>query len=63
MNLLRQPAITLTVRGASATLRGTPITRPAGVKGVIRKFGRKYKARVVRKLYFNFDAAVRVQLA
>lgn len=37
--------------------------RPAAVKAVARKFGQKYKARVVRKLYFKFDVAVRVQLA
>ncbi|MGH9803904.1 MAG: nitroreductase/quinone reductase family protein [Candidatus Acidiferrales bacterium] len=62
-NLLRHPAISIAARGANATLRGKPIRRAAAVKAVIRKFGQKYKARVVRKLYFKFDAAVRVQFA
>lgn len=61
-NLLRNPAITIAARGVKATLQGKPLTRPSAVKAVIRKFGQKYKASVVRKLYFNFDAAVRVQL-
>lgn len=61
-NVLRNPAIGITARGAKAKLRAKPITRAAAVKAVIRKFGSKYKARVVRKLYFKFDAAVRVNL-
>ena len=70
-NLLRNPAIEITARARASTrlgtttakLRGARVTRPAAVKAVIRKFGEKYKARIVRKLYFKFDAAVRVQLA
>ena len=62
-NLRRNPGIEITARGTTAKLRGTPVTRPAAVKAVIRKFGSKYKARVVRKLYFKFDVAVRVQLS
>ena len=46
-----------------AKLRATPLTRSSVVKAVIRKFGRKYKARIIRKLYFKFDVAVRVRLA
>lgn len=61
-NLLRYPAITITARKATAKLRAAPLKRPAVVKAVIRKFGEKYKASIVRKLYFKFDVAVRVQL-
>lgn len=62
-NLLRNPAITISARGTTVKLRAKPITRSAAVKAVIRKFGSKYKARIIRKLYFKFDVAVRVQLA
>jgi len=62
-NLLRNPAISIAARGLRAKLRAAPITRPAAVSSVIRKFGRKYKARIVRKLYSKFDVAVRLNLA
>ena len=62
-NLLRNPALGIAARGLKAKLRAAPITRSAGVASVIRKFGRKYKAHVVRKLYSKFDVAVRVHLA
>ncbi|MGH9861847.1 MAG: nitroreductase/quinone reductase family protein [Candidatus Acidiferrales bacterium] len=61
-NLLRKPRIRISARGHKAEFRATPITRRAGVAAVIRKFGRKYKARIVRQLYFKFDVAVRVNL-
>ena len=62
-NLLRNPVIGIAVRGTTAKLRAAPIARSATVKAVIRKFGSKYKARIIRKLYFKFDVAVSVQLS
>ncbi len=61
-NLLRHPRIRISARGRKGEFRATPITRRPAVAAVIRKFGRKYKARVVRKLYFKFDVAVRVSI-
>ncbi len=74
-NLLHNPAIRVTVPASGSkehAARRTPragiefraqtLTAPKQVSAVIRKFGRKYKASVVKKLYSKFDAAVRVPL-
>ena len=61
-NLLRHPRIRISARGQKGEFRAAPITRRPAVAAVIRQFGRKYKARIVRKLYFKFDVAVRVNL-
>ena len=62
-NLLRNPTIGISAGGVKAKLRATPLARSSAVKAVIRKFGRKYQPRIIRKLYFKFDVAVRVRLA
>lgn len=62
-NLIRNPSIGISVQGRKAKFRAARLTAPKAVSSVIQKFGRKYKARVVRKLYSKFDVAVRVKLA
>jgi len=57
-NILRNPAICVSARGMEAQFRAAPIRRVSAVSGVIKKFGRKYGAKIVRKLYFKFDVAV-----
>ena len=61
-NLLRNPWIRIAARGRKGEFRAAPVTRARAVASVIRKFGQKYKAPIVRKLYSKFDVAVRVQL-
>jgi hypothetical protein len=62
-NLLHNPMIRVAARrGQWVELRAKPTTAPKQVSAVVRKFGHKYKASVVKKLYSKFDAAVRVPL-
>ena len=62
-NVLKTPAITLTVDGVRWNGKATPITQPAGVREVVEKFRAKYGADEVAKYYSKFDVAVAVPLA
>ncbi len=59
-NVLRNTVVRVSARGLEAEFRAAPIRSATSVSSVIRKFGRKYGARIVKKLYFKFDAAVRL---
>src|SRR5438046_265194 len=62
-NVLKTPAITLTVDGVMWNGKATPITQPAGVREVVEKFRAKYGADEVAKYYSKFDVAAAVPLA
>ena len=62
-NVLKTPAITLTVDGVKWNGKATPITQPARVREVVEKFRAKYGADEVAKYYSRFDVAAAVPLA
>ena len=61
-NVLKTPAITLSVDGVKWSGKATPITDPARVRDVVEKFRAKYGADEVAKYYSKFDVAVAVPL-
>ncbi len=62
-NLIHNPSIRISARrGQEAEFRAARITEPKEVLSVVEKFGRKYGAAVVRKLYSKFDVAVLVKV-
>ena len=62
-NILKQPTITLAVKGAAKwTGKTAPITDPAKVHGVVERLRTKYGAGEVKKYYTKLDVAVKVPL-
>jgi hypothetical protein len=61
-NLIHNPSIGISARrGQETEFRAARITEPKKVSSVVGKFGQKYGARVVKKLYSKFDVAVVVK--
>lgn len=61
-NVLKNPAIRVSARGAAADLQAMPITDAKQVAAVVEKFRTKYGVGDVKKYYSNFDVAVLVPL-
>lgn len=62
-NLRHNAAIRVSARrGRWSEFRARPTTAPKSVSSVVRKFGRKYGAKIVQQLYSKFDAAVLIKL-
>ena len=57
-NVLKNRTLGIEARGAKAELKVVPVTDPAQVSSVIKKFREKYGAGDVKKYYSKFDVAV-----
>jgi len=57
-NVVKNPLLRVSARGAEAELRATPISGAKAVKSVIEKFREKYGEGDVKKYYSKFDVAV-----
>jgi deazaflavin-dependent oxidoreductase (nitroreductase family) len=60
-NVLKNPALRITVRGAQSEFQAVPITDAKRVSSVVEKFREKYGASDVKKYYSKFDVAVLAQ--
>ena len=61
-NVLHDPKMRISARGAEAEFRVKPITDAKTVKSVVEKFREKYTAADVKKYYSKLDVAVRAKL-
>ena len=61
-NVLKNPSIRVSARGAEAEVKVVPITEAKQVSSVVEKFRAKYGASDVKKYYSKFDVAVRAQM-
>ena len=61
-NVLQNPSIRISARGAEAEFRATLVTDATKVKSVVEKFREEYGAKDVKKYYSKFDVAVVVEL-
>ena len=61
-NVLSNPSIRITARGAEGDFQAVPITGAKQVAPVVEKFREKYGASDVKKYYSKFDVAVLVQM-
>ncbi len=61
-NVLNNPSVRITVRGAEAEFKAVPLTDPKQVSSVVEKFREKYGPKDVKKYYSKFDVAVLAQL-
>jgi len=60
-NVLKNPSIRITARGAEAQFNASPITDSAQVSSVVATFRAKYGGSDVKKYYAKFDVAVLAQ--
>jgi deazaflavin-dependent oxidoreductase (nitroreductase family) len=60
-NVLKNPSLRITVRGAQTDFQAVPITDAKRVSSVVEKFREKYGASDVKKYYSKFDVAVLAQ--
>jgi deazaflavin-dependent oxidoreductase (nitroreductase family) len=60
-NVLKNPSIRVSARGAHSEFQVVPITDSARVSSVVEKFREKYGANDVKKYYSKFDVAVLAQ--
>ena len=60
-NVLKNPSIRVSARGAEAEFNAVPITDSAEVSSVVANFRAKYGASDVKKYYSKFDVAIRAQ--
>jgi deazaflavin-dependent oxidoreductase (nitroreductase family) len=60
-NVLKNPSIRVSARGAQSEFQAVPITDSARVSSVVEKFREKYGANDVKKYYSKFDVAVLAQ--
>ena len=60
-NVLKNPLIRISARGAEAEFNAVPITDAKQVSSVVEKFREKYGAKDVKKYYSKFDVAVLAQ--
>jgi deazaflavin-dependent oxidoreductase (nitroreductase family) len=60
-NVLKNPSIRVSARGAQSEFQVVPITDSARVSSVVEKFREKYGANDVKKYYSKFDVAVLAQ--
>jgi deazaflavin-dependent oxidoreductase (nitroreductase family) len=60
-NVLKNPSLRITVRGAQTDFQAVPITDAKRVSSVVDKFREKYGASDVKKYYSKFDVAVLAQ--
>ena len=61
-NVLHDPEMGVSARGAKDEFRAEPITDAKTVKAVVEKFREKYGAGDVKKYYSKLDVAVRVKV-
>jgi hypothetical protein len=61
-NLLKNPTIVVSAKGAMLSAKARPITDRARVRDLVEKFRAKYGADDVKKYYSKFDVAVEVPL-
>jgi deazaflavin-dependent oxidoreductase (nitroreductase family) len=61
-NVLKNPAMRITARGAEAECNAVPITDSVEVSSVVANFRAKYGAGDVKKYYAKFDVAVLAQM-
>jgi deazaflavin-dependent oxidoreductase (nitroreductase family) len=61
-NVLKNPSIQISARGADDEFQATPITNKAQVSSVVDKFREKYGAGDVKKYYSKLDVAVVAQM-
>jgi len=61
-NVLKNPAIGISARGAEGEFRAVPVTDAEEVKAVVEEFREKYGAGDVKKYYSRLDVAVLVKL-
>ncbi len=61
-NVLKNPSIRVSTRGAEAEVKAVPITEAKQVSSVVEKFRAKYGKGDVKKYYSKFDVAVVVQM-
>ena len=62
-NAVKTPEIRLAADGAELRSTAKPVQDPAGVAGVVKKFGEKYGADRVAEYYPKQDAALEVPLS
>src|ERR1700693_5830408 len=62
-NVLRNPRIRISARGAEAEFKATIVKDPKVVAAVVDKFREKYGKADVKRYYSKFDAAVVVNLS
>jgi deazaflavin-dependent oxidoreductase (nitroreductase family) len=61
-NVLQNPTIRISARGAEADVKAIPVTDAKQVASVVEKFRAKYGTNDVKKYYSNFDVAVLAQM-
>jgi deazaflavin-dependent oxidoreductase (nitroreductase family) len=61
-NVLQNPTIRISARGAEAEVKAIPVTDAKRVPSVVEKFRAKYGTNDVKKYYSKFDVAVLVQM-
>ena len=61
-NVLKNPRIRISARGAEAEFQAVPITDAKQVSSVVEKFRAKYGTSDVKKYYSKFDVAVLAQM-
>ena len=61
-NVLQNPAIRISARGAEAEVKAIPVTDAKRVSSVVEKFRAKYGTNDVKKYYSKFDVAVLAQM-
>jgi deazaflavin-dependent oxidoreductase (nitroreductase family) len=61
-NLLHEPWIRISARGAEAEFQAKPVTGAPAVASIVRKFREKYGAADAKRYYSKFDVAVQVEL-
>ena len=61
-NILRNPMMTIAVRGMEVTVNVKPITDPDKVQEIVEKFRAKYGAANIQRYYSKFDVAVEAPL-
>src|ERR1700738_1080060 len=61
-NVLQNPTIRISARGAEAEVKAIPVTDAKRVSSVVEKFRAKYGTNDVKKYYSKFDVAVLVQM-
>jgi deazaflavin-dependent oxidoreductase (nitroreductase family) len=61
-NVLKNPSIRISARGAEAEVKAVPVSDAAKVSPVVEKFRAKYGAGDVKKYYSKFDVAVFAQV-
>jgi hypothetical protein len=61
-NVLQNPTIRISARGAEADVKAIPVTDAKQVASVVEKFRAKYGTNDVKKYYSKFDVAVLAQM-